>query len=99
MPSAGRAPALTAGVLDQEPARRGDLLGEYTGELVTHREADRRGKGYDRDDNSYLFNLNEDLVIDARRRGNKLRFANHRCAACMRCVFALLVKCCSVSQQ
>ncbi|KAK9917862.1 hypothetical protein WJX75_009030 [Coccomyxa subellipsoidea] len=66
-------------------AKRGELVGEYTGELVTQAEADRRGKAYDRDDNSYLFNLNEEWVIDARRRGNKLRFANHstdpNCAA------------------
>jgi SET domain-containing protein len=62
----------------QDGAKRGELVGEYTGELVTQAEADRRGKAYDRDDNSYLFNLNEEWVIDARRRGNKLRFANHR---------------------
>lgn len=66
----------------QESANKGDLLGEYTGELVTQVEADRRGKAYDRDDNSYLFNLNEDWVIDARQRGNKLRFANHRQGPC-----------------
>lgn len=70
---------LNTALLAQEDAKKGELLGEYTGELVNQQEADRRGKAYDRDDNSYLFNLNEDLVIDARRRGNKLRFANHRC--------------------
>ncbi|CAL5326232.1 unnamed protein product [Camellia sinensis] len=40
-----------------------EYLGEYTGELISHREADKRGKIY--------------FVLDAYRKGDKLKFANH----------------------
>ena len=58
-------------------AQKGDYIGEYTGELVPHREADRRGKKYDRENLSFLFDLNDRWVLDARLKGNKLKFANH----------------------
>lgn len=45
----------------QNAVNKHDYLGEYTGELVSHREADKRGKIYDLVNSSYLFDLNDQV--------------------------------------
>ncbi|GLE11559.1 hypothetical protein PINS_up024034 [Pythium insidiosum] len=65
------------GVFAAQPIRLGELISEYSGELISQDEAERRGAAYDRKSVSYLFDLNEDAVVDAIRSGNKSRLINH----------------------
>ncbi|KAJ6390385.1 hypothetical protein OIU77_024575 [Salix suchowensis] len=65
------------GAFLKNSVNKNDYLGEYTGELISHREADKRGKIYDRANSSFLFDLNDQFVLDAYRKGDKLKFANH----------------------
>ncbi|XP_072997656.1 histone-lysine N-methyltransferase EZ1 isoform X1 [Typha latifolia] len=65
------------GAFIKNPVNKNDYLGEYTGELISHKEADKRGKIYDRANSSFLFDLDDQYVLDAYRKGDKLKFANH----------------------
>jgi SET domain-containing protein len=59
---------------------RGTRVVEYTGERITHAEADAR---YDdagmRRHHTFLFTVDRDTVIDAAAGGGPARFLNHAC--------------------
>jgi len=54
---------------------------EYVGELIRQQVADKREKAYERQGigSSYLFRVDEDLVVDATKKGNLGRLINHCC--------------------
>lgn len=56
---------------------------EYTGELISHREAERRYPtvdGHTAPEHTFVLQLDEVRVIDANIGGNDARFINHSCA-------------------
>ncbi|KAF9977284.1 hypothetical protein BGZ73_006433 [Actinomortierella ambigua] len=72
--------------LDQdEPIPPRTFISRYVGEIITTDEAERRGREYDRQGATYLFDMdcNNDneavYTIDAQRMGNESHFFNHSC--------------------
>ena len=68
------------GVYAARAIRKNTWIVEYTGERISHAEADMR---YD-DDNmdrhhTFLFTIDEHVCIDAFIGGNEARFVNHSC--------------------
>ncbi|KAK4700485.1 [histone H3]-lysine4 N-trimethyltransferase SETD1, partial [Phenoliferia sp. Uapishka_3] len=70
------------GLFALEPIPAGEMVIEYVGELIRQQVADRREKAYERQGigSSYLFRVDEDLVVDATKKGNLGRLINHCCA-------------------
>ncbi|ETI29170.1 hypothetical protein G647_01623 [Cladophialophora carrionii CBS 160.54] len=65
------------GLYSRAEISMGDFIGEYTGEIISRSEADRRGTIYQLINQEYLFNLNREQEIDASKHGNKMRFMNN----------------------
>ena len=69
------------GVFALRRISKGTRIVEYKGELITDDEADRRyAHLHEHSPHTMLFSLENNLVIDATRRGNSGRWINHSCS-------------------
>ena len=67
-----RSPIHDWGLYALERIGRGEMVIEYVGEIIRAAVADKREKVYERQGigSSYLFRIDEDLVVDATKKGN-----------------------------
>jgi uncharacterized protein len=79
--SVRRSPIHGRGVFALTQIAKGTRLIEYTGERISHDEADRRyAAEHEYSPHTMLFTVNDDIVIDATRRGSSARWCNHSCS-------------------
>jgi SET domain-containing protein len=68
------------GMFATRTIRKGACLIEYEGERISHEEADRRHAAKVFGDNhTFLFTIDENIVVDGNVGGNASRFINHSC--------------------
>src|SRR5512134_1954962 len=76
-----RSPIHGKGVFALGLIPKGTRIIEYRGERISHEEADRRySELHANSPHTMLFTVNDEVVIDATRRGNSARWINHSCA-------------------
>ncbi|KPJ19789.1 hypothetical protein RR48_07388 [Papilio machaon] len=72
------------GVRAEQKIKNGQFLCQYVGEVITFEEAEKRGREYDANGLTYLFDLDfnsveNPYVVDAAHLGNVSHFINHSC--------------------
>ena len=68
------------GVFALRRIRKGTTVLEYLGDRISHDQADDRYTDKDpKDNHTFLFTVDEKIVIDAGVGGNEARFINHGC--------------------
>ncbi|ORZ17009.1 hypothetical protein BCR42DRAFT_413747 [Absidia repens] len=70
------------GLYAEEHIDMNDMVIEYVGEVIRQQVAEEREKAYERCGigSSYLFRVDDDIVIDATKKGSIARFINHCCS-------------------
>lgn len=72
------------GVKAEQKIKQGQFISEYVGEVITFEEAEKRGREYDANGLTYLFDLDfnsaeNPYTVDAANLGNITHFINHSC--------------------
>jgi len=86
------------GVKAMQPIQKGSFVCEYVGEVIKNEEAEKRGKVYDAEGRTYLFDLDYNdgehcpYTVDAAMYGNISHFINHSCEPNL-AVFAVWINC------
>lgn len=86
------------GVKAMQAIQKGSFVCEYVGEVIKSEEAEKRGKGYDAEGRTYLFDLDYNdgehypYTVDAAMYGNISHFINHSCEPNL-AVFAVWINC------
>jgi len=74
-----RSPIHGNGVFALRDIAKGTRITEYSGELISHKKADRLYEGGSETGHTFLFTLNDTYIIDANVRGNDAMWINHSC--------------------
>ncbi|XP_049835843.1 histone-lysine N-methyltransferase SUV39H1-like isoform X1 [Schistocerca gregaria] len=85
------------GVKTLQRIKKGSFICEYVGEVIETKEAEKRGKIYDAEGRTYLFDLDFNVdacpyTVDAAAYGNVSHFINHSCDPNV-AVYAVWVNC------
>ena len=85
------------GVKTLQPIKANTFVTEYVGEVITSDEAEKRGKAYDEEGETYLFDLDFDddqmFTIDAKNYGNISHFFNHSVSGIASSNFSTIIYC------
>jgi len=80
-PIVGHSPIHEWGLFATQDYQPDQMIIEYLGELIRQKVSDAREQRYESLNivSTYMFKINDDLIVDSTKQGNASRFINHSC--------------------